>query len=133
MTFAELLDLRGLEEALGIAGVDSLGGDVPASMMGVASVSACVDARLIKLLNLLILKALFDLKQLLRNGVFCGVADRTNTTVPGGTLSAEEVPVDLMFNSGDHLFDLLVVGVVVFLPPREAGLVTPVVCLTVMN
>ena len=60
-------DLRCCEEALTVARMDKLGGGVPAGVVGIACVGACVDPLVLDLLNPLILKALLNVEQLLRD------------------------------------------------------------------
>ena len=56
----------------------SLSAAVPASVIGVPCVRAHVHSRLLQLLNLLVVEALFDVKELLADGVLVWVTCRTD-------------------------------------------------------
>ena len=87
--------LHRLQESFRVSMVDSLGRSVPAGVVGVTSVRTSIDPRLIKVLDPLILKSFIDFKQFLRSRFLIDVAHRSNTWVPLGVLSGEEVTVNL--------------------------------------
>ena len=80
--------LRCLQESLGVHRVDCLSRGVPTGVVSVASIGACIDTRLLELLNFLVLQALFDLKELLRRRVLVWVASGAHGGVPLGSLGA---------------------------------------------
>ena len=129
-----MIYLRGLEEAISVAWVDRLCGIVPSSMVGIPSVSTCVHLRLLNFLNLLVSQPLLDLEELPRSGCISGVSCGTNSVIPSWFLSAEEVTVDGKFDIVDDASGALMIWIrVLLIPPVEAGLITGVIELTVMN
>ena len=123
-----------MEEAFGVTWVDCLRGTIPASVVGIPGVSARVYLRLLNFLNLFVSQPLLNLEQLPRCSCISGVSSGANSVIPGWFLSAEEVTVDGKFNIVDNASGLLMIRIrVLLVPPVEAGLVTSVIKLTVMN
>ena len=103
-------------------------------MVGIPSVSTCVHLRLLNFLNLLVSQPLLNLEELPRSGCVSGVSCGTNSVIPSWFLSAEEVTVDGKFDIVDDASSALMIWIrVLLIPPVEAGLITGVIELTVMN
>ena len=114
--------------------MDRLRRIVPASVIGIPSVTACVNLRFLNFLNLLVSQPFLNLEKLPRSSCINGMSGGTNSVIPCWSLSAEEVPVDGKFNIVDNTSGLLMIRIrVLLIPPVEAGLVTSVIQLTVMN
>ena len=113
--------------------MDGFGTVVPAGVVGVTGVAACVHAWLLDLCDFLVLQAFLDFEQGLTCRINLWMAGRAHCTVPSRALGAEEVAVNGLLDVSDCLLGLLMVGVRVLLPPVEARLVAPVVQLAVMD
>ena len=122
-----------MQETLTITRMDSFDRTIPASMVGISSVSTGIHSRFLDCLNTLVLKTLLDLKELLRSMVFSRVTCGADSGVPRGLLCAKEVSVDIMLDSADDSLSSLVNWISVFIPTVETCLVTGIVQLAVMD
>ena len=77
-----------MEETIGVAWVDCLSGIVPSSVIGIPSVTACIDLWVLNFLNLLISKSLLDLEKLSGSGRIDGMTSGTNSGIPCRSLGA---------------------------------------------
>ena len=125
--------LRGIEESLTVTGMDSFSRTVPASVISISGVRACVDYWILDFLNLLITQTFLNFKQLLRGRVFSRVSNSANGAVPCGPLGSQQVFINLMLHLGDSCLGFLMVWICVFIPTIETSLVARIVQLTVMD
>ena len=103
-------------------------------MICIPSVAACINLRLLNFLNLLVSQSLLNLEKLPRSCFINGVSCGANSVIPCWFLSAEEVTVDGKFNIVDNASGALMIWIrVLLIPSVEAGLITGIVKLTVMN
>ena len=102
-------------------------------MVSITSISACIDFRVLKRLNIFVAQALLNLEELSRSGFIYGMSSGAHGVVPGRLLRAEEVAVDCMFNIVDYGPGLLLIRISVLIPSVEAGLIPGVIKLTVMD
>ena len=68
--------------------MDRLSGIVPSSVIGISSVTACIDLWLLNFLNLLVSQSLLDLEKLSGSGRIGGVSSGTNSVIPCWFLGA---------------------------------------------
>ena len=113
--------------------MNGFGWSIPASVIRIASISACINFWLFDSLNALVFQTLLNFEKLLSSCVIFRMASRTHGTFPSGTLRAQEVAVNSVLDISDGGFGALVGWVCVLIPPVEASLVLSVVQLTVMN
>jgi len=113
--------------------VHGFGGAVPACVVGVSRVSASVYTRLFDSLDTFVLKTLFNLKELSTSRLINRMASCSNSCIPGGTLGAEHVPVNLVLHLGDNGLGALVIWIIIIVPPIEASLVASIGDLAVMD
>lgn len=106
---------------------------VPASVVGVSRVSTSINARLLHVLDTFIFKTLFNLKELSAGCLIIRMASCSNSCIPGGTLSAEHVSVNLVLHLSDNSLSALVIWIVIIFPPIEASLVASIGYLAVMD
>ena len=100
-----------MEETISVAWVDRLSGIVPSSVVGIPSVTACIDLWVLNFLNLLISKSFLDLEKLSGSGRIDGMTSGTNSVIPCWSLSAKEVTVDGKLNFLDYASGTLMIWI----------------------